>query len=207
MELSITKVGEAVEAGQLNVSERVFASDYNEALIHQVVVAFQAGARQGTHAQKTRAEVRGGGKKPWKQKGTGRARAGSIRSPIWVGGGKTFAARPDQNYTHKVNRKMYQGALRAIFSELVRQNRLIIVDSLVLDAPKTKLLVSLLHSMAIKDVLIVTDMIENHLALAASNLYHVGIVEAHQVDPVSLIGFNKVLITVPALKKIEEMLA
>ncbi|NNM59553.1 MAG: 50S ribosomal protein L4 [Legionellales bacterium] len=206
MELTITISGDNKPAGNVSLSDEVFARDYNEALIHQVVVAYQAGARQGTHAQKTRAEVRGGGKKPWNQKGTGRARAGSIRSPIWVGGGKSLAARPDQNYSHKVNKKMYQGAMRAILSELIRQNRLIVVESLVLEAAKTKFLVNWLKPLNLKDVLIVTDMIEDNLALAAGNLYHVGLVEASHIDPVSLIGFDKVLITVAALKQIEEML-
>ncbi len=206
MDLTITKAGDIKGAGKLSVSDDVFARDFNEALVHQVVVAFQAGARQGTHAQKTRAEVRGGGKKPWNQKGTGRARAGSSRSPIWVGGGKALAARPDQNYTQKVNRKMYQGAMRAILSELIRQNRLIVVESLALDAPKTKLLATMLKNMQLDDVLIITDMLDDCLALAAGNLYHVGLLEAHQVDPVSLVGFDKVMVTVAALKQIEEML-
>jgi len=205
MELNITMTS-GQTAGTVNVSAEVFSRDFNEALIHQVVVAYQAGARQGTHAQKTRAEVRGGGKKPWRQKGTGRARAGSIRSPIWVGGGKALAARPDQNYTQKVNRKMYQGAMRSILSELIRQNRLIVVESLTLEAPKTKLLVSLLKDMQLKDVLIITDVLDERLILAASNLYHVGLLEAYQIDPVSLIGFGHVVITVAALKQLEEML-
>lgn len=206
MDLSIIMSGDNKAAGKVAVSDAVFGKDFNEALVHQVVVAFQSGARQGTRAQKTRAEVRGGGKKPWNQKGTGRARAGSIRSPIWVGGGKALAARPDQNFTQKVNKKMYQGAMRAILSELIRQNRLIIVESLTLEAPKTKLLVSMLKSMNLNDVLIVTDAIDDCLALAAGNLYHVGLLEARQIDPVSLIGFDRVMITVAALKQIEEML-
>lgn len=206
MELSIVVAGDTKKAGALTVSDDVFGREFNEALVHQVVVAFQADARQGSHKQKTRAEVSGGGKKPWRQKGTGRARAGSSRSPIWVGGGKVFPATPDQNYKQKVNRKMYQGAMRAIFSELVRQNRLIVVESLVLDAPKTKLLVTKLKGMQLDDVLIVVDAVDDALALAASNLYHVGLVESHQVDPLSLIGFDKVLMTVPALKKVEELL-
>lgn len=206
MELSIIVDGDTKKAGAMTVSDDVFGRDFNEALVHQVVIAFQADARQGSHKQKTRAEVSGGGKKPWRQKGTGRARAGSTRSPIWVGGGKVFPATPDQNYKHKVNRKMYQGAMRAILSELVRQNRLIVVESLVLDAPKTKHLVTKLKGMQLDDVLIVVDAVDDALALAAGNLYHVGLVESHQVDPLSLIGFNKVLMTVPALKKVEEML-
>jgi large subunit ribosomal protein L4 len=206
VELSIVVAGDTKKAGALTVSDDVFGREFNEALVHQVVVAFQADARQGSHKQKTRAEVSGGGKKPWRQKGTGRARAGSSRSPIWVGGGKVFPATPDQNYKQKVNRKMYQGAMRAIFSELVRQNRLIVVESLVLDAPKTKLLVTKLKGMQLDDVLIVVDAVDDALALAASNLYHVGLVESHQVDPLSLIGFDKVLMTVPALKKVEELL-
>jgi large subunit ribosomal protein L4 len=206
VELTLTAAGGTKEAGKVTVLDTVFAREFNEPLVHQVVVAFQAGARQGSHQQKTRAEVRGGGKKPWNQKGTGRARAGSSRSPIWVGGGKVFPATPDQNYEQKVNRKMYHGAMCSILSELIRQNRVVVVESLVLDAPKTKQLAEKLKGMQLTDVLIVTDAVDDCLAMAASNLYHVGLVESHQIDPVSLVGFNKVIFTVPALRKIEEML-
>jgi large subunit ribosomal protein L4 len=206
VELTLTATGGTQQAGKVTVSDAIFARDFNEALVHQVVVAYQAGARQGSHQQKTRAEVRGGGKKPWNQKGTGRARAGSSRSPIWVGGGKVFPATPDQNYEQKVNRKMYHGAMCSILSELIRQNRVVVVESLVLEAPKTKQLVNQLKGMELRDVLIVTDAVDDCLALAAGNLYHVGLLESHQIDPVSLVGFKKVMFTVPALRKIEEML-
>jgi len=192
--------------GTINVSEVAFGREFNEALVHQVVTAYLAGGRAGTVQQKTRAEVSGGGKKPWKQKGTGRARAGSIRSPLWRGGGKTFAARP-QDWSQKVNKKMYRGAICAILSELVRQGRLIVVDSFAVDAPKTKLLVEKLNSMDVADVLIVTDNVDENLYLAARNLHTVDVVDPNAVDPVSLIAFDKVIMTVGAVKQFEEMLA
>ncbi len=192
--------------GTINVSEVAFGREFNEALVHQVVTAYLAGGRAGTVQQKTRAEVSGGGKKPWKQKGTGRARAGSIRSPLWRGGGKTFAARP-QDWSQKVNKKMYRGAICAILSELVRQGRLIVVDSFAVDAPKTKLLVEKLNSMDVADALIVTDNVDENLYLAARNLHTVDVVDPNAVDPVSLIAFDKVIMTVGAVKQFEEMLA
>lgn len=192
--------------GTINVSEVAFGREFNEALVHQVVTAYLAGGRAGTVQQKTRADVSGGGKKPWKQKGTGRARAGSIRSPLWRGGGKTFAARP-QDWSQKVNKKMYRGAICAILSELVRQGRLIVVDSFAVDAPKTKLLVEKLNSMDVADVLIVTDNVDENLYLAARNLHTVDVVDPNAVDPVSLIAFDKVIMTVGAVKQFEEMLA
>jgi large subunit ribosomal protein L4 len=192
--------------GTINVSEVAFGREFNEALVHQVVTAYLAGGRAGTVQQKTRADVSGGGKKPWKQKGTGRARAGSIRSPLWRGGGKTFAARP-QDWSQKVNKKMYRGAICAILSELVRQGRLIVVDSFAIDAPKTKLLVEKLNSMDVADVLIVTDNVDENLYLAARNLHTVDVVDPNAVDPVSLIAFDKVIMTVGAVKQFEEMLA
>jgi len=192
--------------GTINVSEVTFGREFNEALVHQVVTAYLAGGRAGTVQQKTRAEVRGGGKKPWKQKGTGRARAGSIRSPIWRGGGQTFAARP-QDWSQKVNKKMYRGAICAILSELVRQGRLIVVDSFAVDAPKTKLLAEKLSGMDAADVLIVTDNVDENLYLAARNLHTVGVVDPNAADPVSLITFAKVIMTVGAVKQFEEMLA
>ena len=192
--------------GALEVSESTFGRDFNEALVHQVVVAFAAGARQGTRAQKTRSEVRGGGKKPWNQKGTGRARAGTIRSPIWRSGGVTFAAKP-QDHSQKVNRKMYRGAIRSILSELVRQDRLIVVEKFAVETPKTKELVGKLKEYDLKDVLIVTPEVEENLFLSARNLYKVDVRDVAGLDPVSLIGFEKVLVTADAVKQIEEMLS
>ena len=192
--------------GALQVSETTFGREFNEALIHQVVVAYANGARQGTRAQKSRSEVSGGGKKPWRQKGTGRARAGSIRSPIWRSGGVTFAARP-QDHSQKVNKKMYRAALQSILSELVRQERLIVVEKFGIDAPKTKDLVAKLKTLDLTDVLIVTPEVDENLFLAARNLYKVDVRDVAGLDPVSLIAFDKVLITADAVKQIEEMLA
>ena len=190
----------------LQVSETTFGREFNEALVHQVVVAYAAAARQGTRAQKTRSEVSGGGKKPWRQKGTGRARAGTIRSPIWRGGGVTFAAKP-QDHSQKVNRKMYRGAIQSILSELVRQDRLVVVEKFGVDAPKTKELLTKLQALDLKDVLIVTPEVEENLFLAARNLYKVDVRDVTGIDPVSLIAFDKVLMTADAVKQIEEMLA
>lgn len=204
MELSIVAPGN-VASGTVKVSEAAFARVYNEDLVHQVVTAYMAAARQGTKAQKTRAEVRGGGKKPWRQKGTGRARAGTIRSPIWVGGGRAFAAKP-RDFEQKVNRKMYRASICTILSELARQNRLLVVDSLVLDQPKTKLLTEKLGSYSAIQALIVTDELDMNLYLAARNIPDVDVLDVAAVDPVSLVSFDKVIVTVPALKKFEEML-
>ncbi|ANP75437.1 MULTISPECIES: 50S ribosomal protein L4 [Vibrio] len=193
-------------ADALTVSETTFGRDFNEALVHQVVVAYAAGARQGTRAQKTRSEVSGGGAKPWRQKGTGRARAGTIRSPIWRTGGVTFAAKP-QDHSQKVNKKMYRGAMKSILSELVRQERLIVVDNFSVEAPKTKELVAKLKELELSDVLIVTGEVDENLFLAARNLYKVDARDVAGVDPVSLIAFDKVLMTADAVKQVEEMLA
>ncbi len=192
--------------GSLQVSDAVFGANYNDALVHQVVNAFMAGGRAGTRGQKTRSAVSGGGAKPWRQKGTGRARAGTSRSPLWRGGGVTFAANP-QNWSQKVNRKMYRGALRSILSELLRQERLVIVESLAVEAPKTKQLVGKLRDLGLNDVLIVAEDAGENLYLAARNLYNVGVCEPADVDPVSLIGFGKVLMTSAAVKRIEERLS
>ena len=200
MKLNVTG-GQAVE-----VADRAFAVPYNETLVHQAVTAFFAGARAGTKAQKSRSDVRGGGRKPWRQKGTGRARAGTIRSPIWRGGGVTFAARPRQ-YDQKLNRKMYRAALRSILSELVRQDRLTVIASFSLDAPKTRELATKLIALELDDVLIVTEDEDENLALASRNLGRVGTVPAGHVDPVSLIAFSRVLVTEPALRSIEARLA
>jgi len=190
----------------LQVSDAVFGADFKEALVHQVVTAYMAGARAGTKAQKNRSAVSGGGKKPYRQKGTGRARAGTIRSPIWRGGGVTFAAKP-RSYAQKVNKKMYRGALRSILSELVRQERLVVVDRFGVDAPRTKELVGKLKELDLDDVLIVTEQADENLYLAARNLYHVDVRDSEELDPVSLVGYEKVLMTTEALKKIEERLA
>ena len=190
----------------VQVADAAFAAPYNEALIHQVVTAYLAGARSGTRAQKTRGEVRGGGAKPWRQKGTGRARAGSIRSPIWRGGGVTFAAR-SANFEQKVNRKAYRAAMRSIFSELVRSERLIVVEDFTVAEPKTKQLVSRLAELDLDNVLIVTGAIDVNLTLAARNLHKVAVYTSDEVDPVSLIAFEKVLMSTAALRAVEERLA
>lgn len=205
MELSIAKPGNGAAAGTVQVSDVTFAREFNEDLVHQVVVAYMAGARQGTRAQKTRSDVRGGGKKPWRQKGTGRARAGTIRSPIWRGGGVTFAARP-QDHSQKVNRKMYRAAICAILSELARQERLVVVEEFTLNEPKTKLLVQSLGEYGLKGALVVTEEVNGNLYLAARNLHDVDVRDVSGVDPVSLIGYEKVVVTVAALKKFEELL-
>jgi large subunit ribosomal protein L4 len=193
--------------GSIELADVAFAADFNEALVHQVVTAFQAKARQGTKAQKNRSAVRGGGAKPWAQKGTGRARAGTIRSPIWVGGGRTFAAQP-RDFSQKVNRKMYQGAMRSILSELVRQERLVVVDKFKLEAPKTKEMVAKLAELGVgENVLILVDEYKTKLCLAARNLPFVDVLDLREVNPLSLIRFDKVLATEGALKSLEERLA
>ena len=192
-------------SGNIELSDQAFGVDYNEALVHQVVTACLAGARQGTKRQKNRSDARGGGTKPWRQKGTGRARAGTIRSPIWVGGGRAFAARP-RDYSQKVNKKMYRGALRSMLSELVRQERFVVVDELTLDAPKTRLLAERLKELGLANVLIITEAFDEALYLAARNLAGVGIIDVTDIDPVTLIRFDKILLTVAALKVIEERL-
>jgi large subunit ribosomal protein L4 len=190
---------------ELQVSESAFGREFNEALVHQVVTAYRNAGRAGTKRQKSRAEVSGGGKKPWAQKGTGQARAGSIRSPIWVGGGRAFAARP-RDFSQKVNRKMYRGAMASMLSELARQNRLLVTDGLSLEAAKTKLLAGQLKSMALENVLIVVEAIDEKLFLAARNLPHVEVLPAASLNPLSLASHDKVLMTVGAVKMIEERL-
>jgi len=204
VELSVVKPGNA-ESGKVSVSDVAFAREFNEDLVHQVVTAYMAGARQGTRAQKTRSEVQGGGKKPWRQKGTGRARAGTIRSPIWRSGGVTFAAKP-QDHSQKVNRKMYRAAMCSIMSELARQDRLVVVESVQIEAPKTKLLAKQLGDYGVDNVLIVTSEVDSNLYLAARNLHKVDVRDVDGVDPVSLIAYDKVMVTVDAVKKFEEML-
>ncbi len=189
----------------LQVSEAAFGRDYNEGLVHQVVTAYLAAGRSGTKAQKNRSDVRGGGIKPWRQKGTGRARAGTIRSPIWVGGGRTFAARP-RNYEQKVNRKMYRAAMRSLLSELIRQQRLLIVEDLEVAEPRTRLMVAKLKELGIDSGLLVTEAYDEKTFLAARNLPHVEVLEATAVDPASLIRYGHVVMTVAALRRIEEKL-
>ena len=194
------------DKGSVDVAEAAFGVDYNESLVHQVVTAYLAGGRAGTKKQKNRAAARGGGTKPWRQKGTGRARAGTIRSPIWVGGGRAFAAKP-RKYDQKVNKKMYRAALRSMLSELIRQDRLVIVNELSIEAPKTKLLANKLKELDLESVLLLNEAFDEKLFLAARNLPDVGVCDVFALDPVVLIRFEKVLVTVPALKLIEERLS
>ena len=196
-----TVTGSAVE-----LSDVAFGREFNEALVHQVVTAYLAGGRQGSRAQKTRGEVSGGGKKPWRQKGTGRARAGSIRSQIWVGGGRAFAAKP-QDWSQKVNRKMYRGAMQCILAELIRQDRLVLVDDISISAPKTKELIAKLKDLNAPKALIVTNEVDENLYLAARNIPYVSVLGSTEVDPVSLIAFDKVIMSVAAAKEIEGVLA
>ena len=203
MELNIT----GSDKGTVAVSDATFSREFNEALVHQVVTAYLAGARQGTRAQKTRSEVRGGGKKPWAQKGSGRARAGTIRSPIWRSGGVTFAAKP-QDFSQKVNRKMYRAAMQVILSELVRSERLVVVESVSVDSPKTKVLNERLREQGLLDsTLIISEEVESNLYLASRNIPRVDVSDAAGIDPLSLVAYEKIVVTVSALKKIEEMLA
>jgi large subunit ribosomal protein L4 len=192
--------------GSVEVSDLAFGKEFNETLVHQVVTAYMAGGRQGTKAQKNRSAVSGGGAKPWRQKGTGRARAGTSRSPIWRAGGVTFAAQP-RDYSQKVNKKMFRAAMRCIFSELVRQERLVVVEEFAVESPKTKQFVAKLNELELTNALLITEDVEQNLYLASRNVPHVDVRDAEAIDPVSLVGFEKVLVTVPALKKIEEKLA
>ena len=196
----------AVAGGKdIKVSEATFGRDFSEALVHQVVTAYLSGGRAGTKAQKTRSDVRGGGRKPWKQKGTGRARAGTIRSPLWRGGGRTFAARP-RDHSQKVNRKMYRGALQAILSELVRQDRLVVLDAFALSSPKTSEVLTKLSDQGFDKGLIVTAEVDGNLFLATRNVPNVYVLDVAGLDPVSLVGADRVIMTVDAIKKIEEWL-
>jgi len=192
-------------AAELQVSEATFGLEFNESLVHQVITAYRAAGRAGTKAQKSRAEVSGGGRKPWSQKGTGQARAGSNRSPIWVGGGKTFAAKP-RDFEQKVNRKMYRGALRSMLSELARTERLVVTESFPLEAPKTRLLAGQLKAWSLESVLIVVEATDEKLFLAARNLPHVEVIEVSALNPLSLASHAKVLMTVGAVKMLEERL-
>jgi large subunit ribosomal protein L4 len=194
-------------AASMNASDEFFGREYNEALVHQLVTAYQANARSANSKQKGRSEIAKSTRKPWAQKGTGRARAGMASSPLWRGGGKIFPNSPDENFTQKVNRKMYRAGLASIFSQLVRDGRLTVVDNLTVDAPKTKLLAQKIKSMGLGRVLIITDSMDDNLYLSSRNLPDVLVVEAHQADPVSLVRFPSVLMTRGAVAKIEEMLA
>ena len=193
------------DAGTTSAPETVFGREYNEALVHQVVVAFQANARQGTRAQKDRTMVKHSTRKPWRQKGTGRARAGMTSSPIWRGGGRAFPNLPDENFSHKVNKKMYRAGMASILSQLARDDRIAVVESLSIDAPKTKQLADKLKKMGLQSVLIITDDIDENLYLASRNLKNVLIVEPRYADPLSLIHYKKVIMTKPAISKLEEM--
>ncbi|MBF23933.1 50S ribosomal protein L4 [Neopusillimonas maritima] len=193
-------------ASTVAAPDTVFGRDFNEALVHQVVVAFQANARSGNRAQKDRAEVKHSTKKPWRQKGTGRARAGMTSSPIWRGGGRAFPNSPDENFSHKVNKKMYRAGIRAILSQLAREGRISVVDSFQLDTPKTKQAAAKLKGMGLESVLIITDALDENVYLATRNLPHVAVVEPRYADPLSLIHYKQVLITKPAIAQLEEML-
>jgi large subunit ribosomal protein L4 len=206
MELKvINDKGEA--QASVAASESLFGRDYNEALVHQVVVAYNANGRQGSRAQKTRAEVRHSTKKPWRQKGTGRARAGMTSSPLWRGGGRIFPNKADENFTQKLNRKMYRAGMASILSQLVREDRLAVVEAFTLEQPKTKLLAGKLSAMGVQDVLILTDQLDENLYLSSRNLPNVMVLEARHADPVSLMRFEKVLVTRAAVKSLEEALA
>lgn len=205
MELKIEKSGKK-QAGTMSVADNVFAAKFNEPLIHQVLVSYMAGSRSGTKAQKSRSEARGGGRKPWRQKGTGRARAGTIRSPIWRGGGVTFAAKP-RDFSKKINKKMFRGAMRSIFSELVRQERFVCVDEFDVSESKTKLVKEKLDKLGLKEVLIITEGLSENLYLGVRNIPKVDVMDTNEIDPYSLIGFEKVLITQAAVEKVEEWLS
>ncbi len=206
MELQLINQQTNKADGKVTVSDIIFEREYNEGLVHQLVTTYQAGMRQGSHRQKNRAAVSGGGKKPWRQKGTGRARAGTTRGPIWRGGGRAFAA-DNRDYSQKLNKKMYKAGLRSILSELVRQDRLVIVNEFTVEAPKTKLLVQKLNALDLTDVLIITHDYDETLMLAANNIPLVGVVTPREANPLCLVGYAKVLITSEALKQLEERLA
>jgi large subunit ribosomal protein L4 len=205
MELKL--IDEKGKASKLDAPDTVFGRDFNEALIHQVVIAYQANGRAGTRAQKSRKEVKHSTKKPWRQKGTGRARAGMTSSPLWRGGGKIFPSSPDENFSHKVNKKMFRAGMCSILSQLAREDRIAVVDNLKIEAPKTKLLAAKLKGMGYESVLVITDEIDENLYLSSRNLINVQVVEAQYADPVSLVRYSKVLMTRGAMAKIEEMLS
>jgi large subunit ribosomal protein L4 len=194
------------EAGTVSVADTVFGRDFNEALVQQIVVAFQANARSGNRAQKDRTDVKHSTKKPWRQKGTGRARAGMTSSPLWRGGGRAFPNSPEENFSQKVNKKMYRAGIRSILSQLAREGRIAVVDAFKLDSPKTKLAAEKLKGLGLESVLIITDDFDENVYLATRNLPHVAVVEPRYADPLSLIHYKKVLITKPAIAQLEEML-
>lgn len=206
MELNVINE-QGKSTAKLAASDAAFGREYNEALVHQVITAYMANARLATRAQKDRGTVKHSTKKPWRQKGTGRARAGMTSSPLWRGGGRTFPNSPDENYSHKLNRKMYRAGMLSILSQLAREERLVVVDTFTIDAPKTKLLAQKLQGMGMDDVLIITDNLDENLQLSSRNLPHVMIVDVGHADPVSLIRYGKVLMTKGAVSKIEELLA
>ncbi|MBZ0134004.1 MAG: 50S ribosomal protein L4 [Rhodocyclaceae bacterium] len=193
-------------AATLQASDALFARDYNEALVHQVVVAYQANARAGNRAQKDRGEVRHTTKKPWRQKGTGRARAGMSSSPIWRGGGRIFPNRPDENFSHKVNRKMYRAGLAAILSQLAREDRLAVIENFSVESPKTKMLAEKIKGLGLESVLVITDNMDENLYLSSRNLHNILVLEVNETDPISLVRFKNVLLTKGAVAKMEEML-
>lgn len=205
--MELTMINEQGKAGAaVQVPDSLFGREYNEALVHQVVVAYQSNARSGNRAQMTRSEVRHSTKKPWRQKGTGRARIGTTASPLWRGGGRAFPNTPEENFSHKVNRKMYRAGVAAILSQLVRENRLAVVDNFDVDAPKTKLVVQKLKTLGIDSALLLTDNLSDNLLLASRNLPNVMVLEAKHADPLSLIRFPKVVMTKAAIAKLEELL-
>lgn len=206
MELKLLQDNGQIGAG-VAASAEVFGRDYNEALVHQIVVAYQANARSGNRKQKDREEVKHTTKKPWRQKGTGRARAGMSSSPLWRGGGRIFPNSPEENFSHKVNKKMHRAGLCSIFSQLAREGRISVVDELTLEAPKTKLLAEKFKAMGLDSVLVITDTVDENLYLASRNLAHVAVVEPRYADPLSLIYFKKILITKAAVAQIEELLS
>ena len=198
---------QGLAASKVDVPDTVFGREYNESLIHQVVVAFQANARQGTRAQKDREQVRHSTKKPFKQKGTGRARAGMTSSPLWRGGGRIFPNMPDENFTQKINKKMYRAGMASIFSQLAREGRLAVVDSLVVDSPKTKVLADKFKAMNLNSVLVIADVVDENLYLASRNLVNILVVEPRYADPVSLVHYKKILVTKAAMDQLKEMFA
>jgi large subunit ribosomal protein L4 len=206
MELKLLSANGKEGAG-VNASDVVFGRDYNEALIHQVVTAYQANARSGNRAQKDREQVKHTTKKPWRQKGTGRARAGMSSSPLWRGGGRIFPNSPEENFSHKVNKKMHRAGLCSIYSQLAREGRIVVVDEMTLEAPKTKLLAEKFKAMGLESVLVITDTVDENLYLASRNLAHVAVVEPRYADPLSLIYFKKIVITKAAVAQIEELLS
>ena len=198
---------QGLSSSKVDVSDTVFGREYNESLIHQVIVAFQANARQGTRAQKDREQVRHSTKKPFKQKGTGRARAGMTSSPLWRGGGRIFPNMPDENFTHKINKKMYRAGMASIFSQLAREGRLAVVDSLTVDTPKTKVLADKFKAMNLSSVLVIADQVDENLYLASRNLVNILVVEPRYADPLSLVHYKKVLVTKAAMDQLKEMFA